>query len=184
MKNSSSTIWTTLAFVGFGSLGIPMLADYCFARHRITERGIDYGSMFAVRRFMAWSEFKCVSFAPSMGWYLLESESGAKARISILLTGLKEFANQVLDHVPREKIEREACVELMLTASGASGKGSHSPTTLRPWKAASAILSRSVRSDSDSDERESTRWSDERRWCFPFPEDWDDRLKSSLVAVY
>jgi hypothetical protein len=121
MKNSSTTIWTTLAFVGFGSLGIPLLADYWFAWHRIDERGIEYGSMFALRRYMAWSEVKCISFAPSMGWYVLESESGAKARVSILLSGLKGFASQVLDHVPRERIVPEACIELMLTASGAIG---------------------------------------------------------------
>jgi hypothetical protein len=121
MKNSTTTIWTTLAFAGFGSLGIPLLADYWFAWHRIDERGIDYGSMFARRRYMAWSEVKWISFHPNMGWYMLESESGAKARISILLSGLKEFASQVLDHVPREKIDREACIELMSTASGASG---------------------------------------------------------------
>jgi hypothetical protein len=111
-KNATTSIWSTLAFVGFGSLSLSFIADYFFARHRVTEKGIDYGGMFGRRGSMDWSEVKQVSFSPNKGWFVLESQSGAKARISLLLSGLKEFARLTLEHVPHEKIAPEARIML------------------------------------------------------------------------
>jgi len=56
-----------------------------------------------------------------MGWCLLESSAGAKARISVLLEGLIQFSKLVLEHVPRERIQPEAYLFLMQTANGSLG---------------------------------------------------------------
>ena len=40
-----------------------------------------------------------------MKWFLLETASGSKVRVSAMLTGLPEFARLVLRHVPKEAIE-------------------------------------------------------------------------------
>ncbi|MFN7289707.1 MAG: hypothetical protein ACK5ST_00365, partial [bacterium] len=53
-KNATTNIWTTSFFVGFSLLGLPLIADYLFSRHRLTEEGIDYGGMFGKQGFMAW----------------------------------------------------------------------------------------------------------------------------------
>jgi hypothetical protein len=120
-KNATTSIWSTLFFVGFGLFSLPLVADYFFARHRVTERGIQYGSMFGRRGSMDWSEVERVSFSPNMGWFLLETKSGSKARISMLLSGMKEFARLVLERVPREKVDREACILLMQSQSEGVG---------------------------------------------------------------
>lgn len=121
LKNNTTTIWSTMIFVGFGSLGIPFIADYFFARHRVNEKGIDYGSMLGFRGRMDWSEVERISFSPNMGWLVLHSQSGRRARVSILLSGLKEFARLVLDHVPRERIDREVCLMLMQAEHAGTG---------------------------------------------------------------
>ena len=120
-KNATTNIWTTSFFVGFGLLGFPLIADYLFSRHRLTEEGIDYGGMFGKQGFMAWKSVQRVSISQTMGWYVLESTSGAKARISVLLEGLIQFSKLVLEHVPRERIQPEAYLFLMQTANASRG---------------------------------------------------------------
>jgi hypothetical protein len=107
--------------VGFGLLGFPLIADYLFSRHRLTEEGIDYGGMFGKQGFMAWKSVQRVSVSQTMGWYVLESSSGAKARISVLLEGLHQFSKLLLEHVPRERIQPEAYLFLIQTANGSRG---------------------------------------------------------------
>lgn len=120
-KNATTNIWTTSLFVGFGLLGVPLIADYLFSRHRVTDEGIDYGGMFGTHGFMAWKDVQRVTISQTMGWCVLESSSGAKARMSVLLEGLPQFSKLVLEHVPRERIQSEACLFLMQTANGSSG---------------------------------------------------------------
>ncbi|MCY3009278.1 MAG: hypothetical protein NTY42_05520 [Planctomycetota bacterium] len=61
-KNATTNIWTTSFFVGFGILGFPLIADYLFSRHRVTEEGIDYGGIFGMQGFMPWKSFNACRF--------------------------------------------------------------------------------------------------------------------------
>lgn len=116
-KNSTTTVWTTLLFVGFGFLSIPIFADYFLARHRLLEQGIEYGSMFGRRGCLRWSEVSSVSFSPAMKWFVLDG-AGVKARVSAMLIGLPEFAQFVLRYVPRAAIDSKTQELLRLTAQG------------------------------------------------------------------
>jgi hypothetical protein len=120
-KNATTSIWSTLLFVGFGSLGLPLIADYRFARHRGTGQGLDYGSMCGRRGFIAWPDVRRITLAPNMGWLVIHSQSGAKARLSVMMSGWREFSHQILEHVSREKIDREALIFLMHAESDALG---------------------------------------------------------------
>ena len=117
-KNSTTTIWTTLLFVGFGFLSVPILADYFFVRHRLSEQGIEYTSMFGRRGSLRWSEIRTVSFSPAMKWFVLWGASGTKARISAMLIGLPEFAQLVLRYVPKTAMDAETQAILGETAQG------------------------------------------------------------------
>lgn len=117
-KNATSTVWTTLLFVGFGLMSVPLIADYYFARHCVSDRGIEYGRMFGQRGSLRWSEVRNVKFAPGMKWFVLESASGAKVRVSAMLVGLPEFAWFVLTHVPAEAIEPATRAVLSETKGG------------------------------------------------------------------
>jgi hypothetical protein len=112
-KNATTTFWTTATFVGGGTLAFLCIADFLFSRHRVTKEGLDYGGMFGKQGFMTWESVQRVSIIPWAGWFLLETSSGKKARISLMLEGLTHFANMVLEHVSRKRIEPEAYVFLM-----------------------------------------------------------------------
>jgi len=43
-KNATATIWTTLGFVLFGLASLPMVADYFFARHTVSEAASNTGA--------------------------------------------------------------------------------------------------------------------------------------------
>lgn len=120
-KNHTTSIWATLIFIGFGILGLVTMAEYFFARHRLSHRGIQYGRIFGYRGTMDWSEVQRVSASPSMGWFLLESQTGSRARISFMMNGIREFAQHVLSHIPKEKIERIALAFLMQVESEGFG---------------------------------------------------------------
>jgi hypothetical protein len=117
-KNSSSTIWTTLIFVTFGLMSVPMIADYFFARHRVSELGIEYGRMFGKRGTLAWSDVRRVRFAATMKWFVLEQQAGSPVRVSAMLMGLPEFAQLLLRHVPTERIDAETHALLKATSDG------------------------------------------------------------------
>ncbi|MCA3040833.1 MAG: PH domain-containing protein, partial [Rhodocyclaceae bacterium] len=99
-KNPTATVWTTALFIAFGLASVPMIADYFFARHRVSDAGIEYGRMMGQRGNLQWSEVKSVRFAPVAKWFVLEGSSGVKVRVSALLLGLPDFAHLVLLHVP------------------------------------------------------------------------------------
>lgn len=117
-KNPTSTIWTTITFVFFGGMSLPMVADYFFARHKVSEFGIDYGRMLGQRGSLAWSDVKNVRYAPVMKWFVLEQYNGRPVRVSAMLMGLPEFATQLLAHVPEERIELQTRDVLQQTSAG------------------------------------------------------------------
>lgn len=117
-ENASTTIWTTLVFVSLGLLSVPMIIDYFFARHAVSESGIEYGRMFGARGTLRWSEVRRVRFAPNMKWFVLERQSGRPVRISAMLMGLPEFAQLLLRHVPRERIDAAALPVIEATSEG------------------------------------------------------------------
>jgi hypothetical protein len=117
-KNPTSTIWTTLVFIFLGAMSLPMIADYFFARHKVSEFGIDYGRMLGQRGVLAWSDVKNVRYAPVMKWFVLEQANRRPVRVSAMLMGLPEFATQVLAHVPEERIELQTRNVLQQTSAG------------------------------------------------------------------
>jgi predicted permease len=117
-KNSTSTVWTTLVFVFFGAMSLPMVADYFFARHSVTESGINYGRMLGQRGVLAWADVKSVRYAPVMKWFVLKPSNGIPVRVSAMLMGLPEFATQLLAHVPEDRIDAQTLDVLRQTSAG------------------------------------------------------------------
>ena len=117
-KNASSTIWTTLTFVFFGTMSLLMVADYFFARHSVTESGINYGRMLGQRGVLAWIDVKEVRYAQVMKWFVLTPTNGRPIRVSAMLMGLPEFATQLLAHVPESRIDVQTRDVLRQTSAG------------------------------------------------------------------
>jgi hypothetical protein len=91
-----------------------MVADYYFARHHVSELGMDYGRMFGQRGTFSWSDVKRVRYASVMKWFAIELRSGSTVRVSAMLMGLPEFAGILRAHVPKSAIDDETYTLLSL----------------------------------------------------------------------
>jgi len=117
-KNDSTTIWTTLGFIAFAALGVPVVSEYYCARHEVLEDGMLHGSMFGKRGRFAWSQITRMRYNAGMKWFVLDLHSGTRVRISAVLLGLPEFAAAALAHVPRSVIDDATYGILQETAAG------------------------------------------------------------------
>jgi hypothetical protein len=117
-SNQTTTIYTTLTFVGFAVLGLAVVADYCFARHEVSHDGMHYGRMTGIRGSLAWRDVARVRFSPSMKWFALTLADGRTVRVSAMHMGLPEFARLVLEHVNGAAIDTETRALLEATAEG------------------------------------------------------------------
>lgn len=117
-KNSTSTIWTTLAFVAFAALGAPLVSDYYLGRHEILEDGMVYGGTFGKHGRFAWSQVTRIHYSTGLKWFVLDLHCGTRVRISAMLLGLPEFAAAVLAHVPRSVIDDATYGLLQETGAG------------------------------------------------------------------
>ena len=116
--NETTTWWTTAIFVGFAVLSLPMIADYFFARHALSEEGLSYGRMNGSRGNLRWSDVRRVKYSQSLKWFRIETSTGAVARISAMLTGLPEFARLLLAHTRPTAFDPVTLRILKETAAG------------------------------------------------------------------
>jgi len=98
-KNRTTSIWTTLVFSAFALASVPMILEFVFGRHRVSEQGMEHRGMFGGRREFLWSDVERVSYSTTMKWFSIRLHSGPTVRVSAMVTGLPEFARLVLAHV-------------------------------------------------------------------------------------
>lgn len=110
--------WTTACFLGFTPLGLAIIAEYYYARHAVSDFGLDYGSMRGRRGSMRWADVRSLRYGASMKWFRIEDAHGNVARLSAMLAGLPEFAQLALRHVPAEALDGPTWDVLERTAQG------------------------------------------------------------------
>lgn len=116
--DGTTRVLLTLLWGVFAALPLLMLADYFFARHEVSEEGMDFADIIGRRRTLEWADVVRVRYAPMMMWFRIETRSGQVARISVMLMGLPEFARLVLEHVPPQAMEADTLPVLRATAAG------------------------------------------------------------------
>ena len=113
------TVLPILFFAGFAVLSGTQVADYYFARHAVTDEGMDFGHLSGKRVTFRWADVEHVRFAKNMNWFRVELQSGHVVRVSAFLMGLPAFAACVLRHVPPSRIDKQTLALLEKTAKGA-----------------------------------------------------------------
>ena len=116
--NPTANVWTTAGFLGFALMGVPVIADYFFARHEVDETGMRYGRMFGQRGSFSWPEVQSLCYSPGMKWFIITLNNGTKVRISVLLMGLPEFARLALANAKASAIDEPTREILKETAEG------------------------------------------------------------------
>lgn len=105
-------------FAGLALLGLPLIAEYYHARHSVSPAGLEYGSLTGARGSMSWADVTHLRYANTLKWFRIEDAQGNVARLSIMLTGLPEFAAQALQHVPPHAMDAPTRAVLERTAAG------------------------------------------------------------------
>lgn len=108
----------SLFFLGFASLGVPLVAEYFRVRHELEPGGLRYRPLLSQPGALRWNEVMRVRYSHSAKWFRLDTLGGEVVRISAMLTGLPEFASTVLREVPASRIDDNARVLLEQTAAG------------------------------------------------------------------
>ena len=105
-------------FLGFASLGVPMILDWRNARHTLVPGGLRYRSMLGHDGDLRWSEVRKLRDSPSSKWFRLDLADGRAVRVSAMLTGLPVFARAALAEVDPSAIDPDTRRVLEATAGG------------------------------------------------------------------
>jgi hypothetical protein len=117
-RNQTTTWWTTAIFIGFALLSLPMVSGFFLEKYEVSEDALSGTNFAGVRKYIRWSELRAVRYAPLMKWFRLETQSGNVARVSVMLMGLPEFAELLLQNAPQGAIDAGTLDVLRATAAG------------------------------------------------------------------
>jgi hypothetical protein len=79
----------------FGGLTLPMAIEFCLVRIGFDENGIYCYSGWRPKRTIDWTAIESVEFSQSMQWWVLRTKGAGKIRVSVLLSGLQEFLDEL-----------------------------------------------------------------------------------------
>ena len=114
---TTGSVWVTLLFLAFASLGALIILEYQRARHTVTPEGIHYGRLFGQGGFLPWKNIQTLHYSASAKWFRLQGPQGV-ARLSAMLVGLPQFAQLALANVSPQAIDPPTRVVLEQTAAG------------------------------------------------------------------
>ena len=114
----SPTIWSTVAFLLFAAGGLIMVVDYYRGRHCLTAEGLQYGKLLGRGGLARWDQVNRLHYSDAAKWFRLETSDGRIVRISVMVTGLQDFASATLDNVPESVIDKRAREMLEATRRG------------------------------------------------------------------
>jgi len=96
-----------------------MVVDYFIAKHEVSAEGRFYRKLVVgTTKHLRWSDVRAVRYSPLVKWFRLETRSGDVAGISVMLTGLPDFARLLLAHAPRGAVDADTLHVLHATAEG------------------------------------------------------------------
>ncbi|TAL29663.1 MAG: hypothetical protein EPN97_13170 [Alphaproteobacteria bacterium] len=104
-------------FLGFASLGLPVIANHFRERHRIEPEELHYRTL-TKEGVLWWRGVTKIRYSAAMKWFRLEGANGEVVRISVSLTGLPEFARVALEKIPPESFDAFTRKVLAETAAG------------------------------------------------------------------
>lgn len=89
--NDTVTIWSTLVFCAFASLGAYMLYAFAVERHSYDDEKLVYVRFSGAKRELRWDDVRSVRYTPSMQWFVLEDGAGKRYYLATILRGMKPF---------------------------------------------------------------------------------------------
>jgi len=98
-------------FIAFGAFSLlvagPMAAATFWHNLVLEDDALVSNALFSAGRRMAWSEIVSVRFNESMLWYVIESSSGGRIRVSGYMSGLQALSDALLERAPESDSVRK-----------------------------------------------------------------------------
>lgn len=81
-----------LGMIGmFGGLTLPLVLEFYFVHIGYDAEKIYCHSIWRANRVIDWSDVRTVTFSESMRWWVIDTKSSGKIRVSELISGVGEF---------------------------------------------------------------------------------------------
>jgi hypothetical protein len=87
--------------VGFGLLGLSLLAAAARVWARVTPRGIEAQHFFGSVQQLAWDQMMSVRYSALRGALIFDGRQGEQVRVSIMAVGLPVLMEQMRAHLPQ-----------------------------------------------------------------------------------
>ena len=98
-------------FIAFGAFSLlvagPMAAATFWNNLVLEDDALVSNALFSPGRRMAWGEIVSVRFNESMLWYVIESSSGGRIRVSGFMSGLQALSDALLERAPESDSVRK-----------------------------------------------------------------------------
>ena len=113
--NGTESAATTILFSVFALLGIFLVYMYFVENYTYDENAIIYRKINFKKITIKWNSIVNIKYSPSMQWFIIKCGDSTKGYFSVMLKGMKPFAETILQKVDAGKTDsktRETLISL------------------------------------------------------------------------
>ena len=113
--NGTESAATTILFSIFALLGIFLVYMYFVENYTYDENVIIYRKINFKKITIQWNSITDIKYSSAMQWFIIKCSDGTKGYFSVMLKGMKPFAETILQKVAAEKTDsktRETLISL------------------------------------------------------------------------
>ena len=105
-------------FTGFSLLGCYLVYSYFVDRYELGPDGLSYHAPLRGPGHAPWSDITAFRYRESWKWFVVRLRDGRTLRLSVMLIGLPELAEALIENVPEALMEAGTREVLRSTAVG------------------------------------------------------------------
>ena len=103
--NGTESAATTILFSVFALLGIVLVYMYFVENYTYDENAITYRKINLKKITIEWNSIVNIKYSPAMQWFVIKCSDGTKGYFSVMLKGMKPFAEMILQKVAAAKTD-------------------------------------------------------------------------------
>ena len=103
--NGTESAATTILFSAFALLGLFLAYMYFVEKYTYDERAIIYRKINLKQITIEWNSIVNIKYSSGMQWFVIKCADDKKGYFSVMLKGMKPFAELILQKVSAEKTD-------------------------------------------------------------------------------
>ena len=103
--NGTESAVTTILFSTFALLGLFLVYMYFIEKYTYDEYAIIYRKINLKKISMEWNSIVNIKYSSAMQWFVIKCADDKKGYFSVMLKGMKPFAERILERVSAEKTD-------------------------------------------------------------------------------